>query len=203
MDKHKHRTAAVIASDITASHKDPRTVSVILWTASNYAISFQPWSGEIVIRRKRKDGRYVCLALAEAPKYVREAYRVASAHLASAQSDDALASQGRQRPTLRAFARGVQTRADRLRGAARFGDDKAYLVSVWRSLRTEPDGTLDGLDGLDDFKQRLLEAHRRRLVRLERADLVQRMDRALVSESEVQYLNARFHFLQSPRREKS
>ncbi len=92
---------------------------------------------------------------------------------------------------LSSFAAQVQGCADRLGAAHRFGDDKVYIASVWRSL---------GLGDLDGFKRRLLEAHQRRLLRLLRADLVLHMDRALLDESELRYLNAQFHFIESRRR---
>jgi hypothetical protein len=74
----------------------------------------------------------------------------------------------------------------------RFGRDAVFIASVWRSLRAEP-----GVPALslDEFKARLVEAHRDGLVRLARADLVQAMDPAAVCESETHYLGAVFHFI--------
>ena len=48
---------------------------------------------------------------------------------------------------------------------------------------------------LPAFKQRLVEANQAGLLTLSRADLVQVMDPADVRDSEIQYLNATFHFL--------
>ena len=48
---------------------------------------------------------------------------------------------------------------------------------------------------MNAFKQRLVEANSKGLLRLSRADLVSAMDPELVAESETRYLNARFHFV--------
>ena len=48
---------------------------------------------------------------------------------------------------------------------------------------------------LDGFKRALAEANNLRLIDLARADLVQAMDPEDVRRSEVQYLNATFHFV--------
>ena len=73
-----------------------------------------------------------------------------------------------------------------------FGDNKVFVSHVWRQLHEEP-----GVPPLDlpAFKQRLVEANQAGLLTLSRADLVQVMDPADVRDSEIQYLNATFHFL--------
>jgi hypothetical protein len=90
---------------------------------------------------------------------------------------------------LASFARAVHEAA-RAPGAERFGDDEVFISSIWREL-TKRKPELD----LPAFKRRLLEAHRAGLVRLERADLVQVMNPVTVRESEIEYLNATFHFV--------
>jgi hypothetical protein len=88
--------------------------------------------------------------------------------------------------------------AERVKAAARacptgrFGDHKVFIAHVWDRLRDEPD--LAGMD-LDGFKRALAEANNLRLLDLARADLVQAMDPEDVRRSEIQYLNATFHFI--------
>ncbi len=47
----------------------------------------------------------------------------------------------------------------------------------------------------DEFKAKLVEAHRSGLLRLSRADLTPAMAPEVVADSEVPYLNAVFHFV--------
>lgn len=74
---------------------------------------------------------------------------------------------------------------------ARFGEDKAYIASVWRQF-------LGGDWPLPDFKSALVEANRLGYVQLSRADLVVAMDPDLVRKSETKHLNATFHFVDIP-----
>ncbi|MGZ3390761.1 MAG: hypothetical protein ACXVCF_14360 [Isosphaeraceae bacterium] len=76
--------------------------------------------------------------------------------------------------------------------SGRFGDNKVFIIHVWRALQNDPD--FRGMD-LPAFKQRLAEANNARLLDLSRADLVQAMDPDDVRLSEVTYLNAAFHFI--------
>jgi hypothetical protein len=87
---------------------------------------------------------------------------------------------------------------DAVRSAARhahdgvFGDRKVFISSVWDALRaTPPWSALD----LDDFKAKLVSAHRRQELELARADLVAAMDPALVMASETRTDGAMFHFI--------
>lgn len=75
----------------------------------------------------------------------------------------------------------------------RFGDRKVFISAVWRGARDQLEAA--GVDEAD-FKHRLLEASRAGLIRLHRADLVGAMDQAEVSASEVQHLNAVYHFVE-------
>lgn len=85
----------------------------------------------------------------------------------------------------------VRDAADRARDGV-FGDRKVFISSVWRALRTLP--SWSELD-LDEFKARLVLAHRRRELVLARADLVAAMDPALVAASETRTDGATFHFI--------
>lgn len=89
------------------------------------------------------------------------------------------------------FARHVLTAA-RTASTGRYGDNKVFIVHVWKSLRDH-----EGFRGMDlaAFKRRLAEANNARLLDLSRADLVQAMDPEDVRLSEVSYLNAAFHFI--------
>ncbi|MCP4698444.1 MAG: hypothetical protein GY862_16575 [Gammaproteobacteria bacterium] len=75
----------------------------------------------------------------------------------------------------------------------RFGDDKVFISHVWREFRVNyPQVPLDEAS----FKRCLVEANRRGLIRLCRADLVEAMDREDVSASETNFLYAVFHFIE-------
>lgn len=89
------------------------------------------------------------------------------------------------------FARTVVAAA-RACATGRFGDNKVFIIHVWRSLQDDPAFRAMGLAA---FKHRLAEANNARLLDLSRADLVQAMDPEDVRLSEVNYLNASFHFI--------
>ena len=91
---------------------------------------------------------------------------------------------------LKEFAKLVQVAADKTTGKGRFGPRKVFIAAAWRRLK------LPGLDETN-YKAKLIEAHRAGLLVLHRADLVGAMDPKLVAASEVQYLNATFHFIES------
>jgi hypothetical protein len=83
-----------------------------------------------------------------------------------------------------AAARAIET--------GRFGDNKVFISQVWNRLCAQREfATMT----LGQFKVRLIEAHRRRLLELSRADLVERMDPRDVAESETRYLDGVFHLL--------
>ena len=87
---------------------------------------------------------------------------------------------------------------DEVRGVARatsrgvFGDRKVFIASVWDELRRQP--TWASLT-LDDFKARLVRAHRAGDLVLARADLVAAMNHELVAASETTTEGASFHFI--------
>jgi len=89
------------------------------------------------------------------------------------------------------FAESI-SRAARNSQTGRFGDNKVFISEIWRAFQARDD--FDGLS-LQEFKERLVEAHRRRLLELSRADLVERMDPREVAESETKYMDATFHFV--------
>lgn len=73
-----------------------------------------------------------------------------------------------------------------------FGDRKVFISSVWHALRaTSPWSQLE----LDEFKARLVSAHRQRELELARADFVGAMDPALVAASETATDGTTFHFI--------
>lgn len=72
----------------------------------------------------------------------------------------------------------------------RFGPDRVFVAS----LHPEVAKSFPGLS-LDAFKLRLLDASRRQLLVLARADMPGAMDRELVAASEIRYLTATFHFV--------
>jgi hypothetical protein len=93
---------------------------------------------------------------------------------------------------LDAFAATVQVLAAHSPPQDRFHDNKVFIAALWRASQGEPN--FPRLT-LGEYKQRLVEANARNLLRLSRADLVQAMDPHLVAESETTYLNATFHFV--------
>ena len=74
----------------------------------------------------------------------------------------------------------------------RFGDDKVFVVHVFRILSHDPVFAAMGLDG---FKLRLAEANNARRLDLSRANMVEAMDPNDVEMSRVSYLGAEFHFI--------
>lgn len=88
---------------------------------------------------------------------------------------------------LPAFAQRVLHTA-RTSTSGRFGEDRVFISHVWRAMREH---------GLDEqsFKNRLVEANQKRLLSLSRADMVELMDPAEVSASEIRHLGATFHFI--------
>jgi hypothetical protein len=77
--------------------------------------------------------------------------------------------------------------------ARRFGPNKVFIASVWEALCRDPEVSALGEGG---FKRALAEAHREGSLVLARADLVAAMDPRDVMASEVQHLNATYHFIQ-------
>jgi hypothetical protein len=73
-----------------------------------------------------------------------------------------------------------------------FGDRKVFIASVWNELRRSPPWSSLTLD---EFKARLIVAHRAGDVSLARADLVAAMDPELVVASETTTDGASFHFI--------
>ncbi len=92
---------------------------------------------------------------------------------------------------LPAFAERVKVAA-RTCTTGRYGSNKVFVAHVWMALQSDP---LFRNMSLGEFKDRLAQANNARLLDLSRADLVQAMDPDDVRQSEVQYLNATFHFV--------
>lgn len=93
--------------------------------------------------------------------------------------------------SLESFAAAVMEAARRP-GVSRFHDDRAFIGSIWEHMRGRaPVFAMP----LAEFKEKLVTAHRQRLLRMSRADLVQAMDPAEVERSEARYMNATFHFV--------
>lgn len=78
---------------------------------------------------------------------------------------------------------------------------RAFIGSTWEHLPPE----LHEASDLDAFKRRLVEAHRRQLLSLSRADLVSAMDPRDVEQSETRYTpfgsvhGATFHLIEARR----
>lgn len=123
-----------------------------------------------------------------------EAARLPAANGARAPSAPAR-SAARPPPLDDAFvlrAVGKIERAARQPSARRFGPDKVFIASVWQSLARDPELCALGEAG---FKRLLVEAHRRGLLDLSRADMVAAMDPEDVAASETRHLSATYHFI--------
>ena len=94
-------------------------------------------------------------------------------------------------PVDRPFASEVKDVARSVRDGV-FGDRKVFIASAWEELRRQPRWTALSLD---DFKDRLLAAHRAGDLSLARADLVAAMNPDLVAASETVTDGASFHFI--------
>jgi hypothetical protein len=94
-------------------------------------------------------------------------------------------------PTLADFAAAVRAAA-RSPNVTRFHDDRAFIGSIWEQMHER--NLLRDMT-LDEFKQRLIQAHRDGLLRITRADLVSAMDPEEVERSEARYQDATFHFV--------
>ena len=70
----------------------------------------------------------------------------------------------------------------------RYGENKAFISSVFDELPAEPD--------LEDFKAKLIDAHRAGKLRLRAANLVDAMDPELVRRSESNFMSAHYHFVE-------
>lgn len=81
--------------------------------------------------------------------------------------------------------------AARASKTGRFGREKVFISHVLRQLAREG----EVLGDEEAFKTRLVEVHRRHLLSLSRADLVEAMKPEDVAESETRYMNATFHFV--------
>lgn len=66
-----------------------------------------------------------------------------------------------------------------------------FISHVWNTLRARGDVGIT----FEKFKRRLIEAHQKDLIELSRADLVEAMPTADVTESETVHSGARFHFV--------
>jgi hypothetical protein len=73
-----------------------------------------------------------------------------------------------------------------------FGDRKVFISTIWDALHALP--RWSALER-DDFKAKLVEAHRKRELVLARADLVAAMDPEFVAASETRADGATFHFV--------
>ena len=92
---------------------------------------------------------------------------------------------------LPSFAEQVKSAA-RTCPTGRFGDNKVFIVHVWRALQVVP--PFKSME-LATFKEQLAAANNARLLDLSRADLVQAMNPDDIRQSELQYFNATFHFI--------
>ncbi|TKD03364.1 hypothetical protein [Polyangium fumosum] len=75
--------------------------------------------------------------------------------------------------------------------SGRFGENKVFVSHVIRQL----EGEGFAIGDVNAFKERLVAAHRGKLLALSRADLVQAMAPADVEDSEIGHLNGTFHFV--------
>lgn len=75
----------------------------------------------------------------------------------------------------------------------RYGPEKVFVSAIWHGLQRSH--RLNGDYSLERFKRWLVEANRKGLLVLARADLIGAMDNKLVAESEIREPGATFHFV--------
>lgn len=97
--------------------------------------------------------------------------------------------------TLADFVKNV-LEATRRCQTGRFGPHKVFISQVRREFEKLPS---THAMTVDEFHQKLCEAHQAGLIVLSRADLVEAMDSSDVADSEVRWLNATFHFVNDQR----
>lgn len=73
--------------------------------------------------------------------------------------------------------------------------DEVFISDVWDAL---PPRTRAEVGGLERFKLRLIEAHRRGSVRLSEANLLSAMDSEILRASATHHFGATFHFVRRP-----
>ncbi|MEX0718284.1 MAG: hypothetical protein WD066_16945 [Planctomycetaceae bacterium] len=73
-----------------------------------------------------------------------------------------------------------------------FGDNKVFVSHVWNRFRHEGNGAGMTRDGFD---RHLVDANRKSLLTLSRADLVSAMNPDDVRDSEIRWSNSTFHFI--------
>jgi ActR/RegA family two-component response regulator len=80
------------------------------------------------------------------------------------------------------------------RARGRFGHEKVFIAAIWRATKNRQ------FRGMfyEQFKQRLVDANRQRLLELARADLVGAMNHQEVVASEIRDLGSEFHFVLDP-----
>jgi len=126
-------------------------------------------------------------ATGKSPGGARSTKKVPPAVLASAQDPTAAVAEA-----VLAVIQKVRRGGEAGRAYGRVGD-KVFISALWRVLNK----SLPSLT-LNSFKRVLVDANRRRLLSLARADLVGAMDPGEVADSEIQHLNATFHFVLDP-----
>lgn len=95
---------------------------------------------------------------------------------------------------LTAFSKLVNNRVDKLQDPpARFGDRKVFIFPLWQEMTKV--GPTKGMS-LEEFKTQLLAAHKKGLVVLTRADLMQAMDPEITRKSHIDDSGfADYHFV--------
>ena len=92
---------------------------------------------------------------------------------------------------------GLDTFAQRVLEAARscqtgrYGDDRVFIRHVWNQYQKDHPGA----GSFKQFKDRLVEANRARLLSLVRADMAPFLDQEDVKISEIRYRSATFHLI--------
>lgn len=92
------------------------------------------------------------------------------------------------------FSRTVLRALKSVPASGRFGPQKVFIGDAFKAYKRHG-GTVSDLF---EFKRVLGHANQRGELRLMRADLVGAMDPKKVSESEMRYMNAEFHFIIDP-----
>lgn len=94
---------------------------------------------------------------------------------------------------LTGFVSAVHEAIPRVHETGRFGSHKVFVSALWETMSIRR-------CSLDDFKARLIAAHRAQLLSLARADLVAAMPAAVVAASQIEPdRGVQFHFVIDPK----
>lgn len=92
----------------------------------------------------------------------------------------------------------VKQAVSEMPSSGRYGTNNVFISEIWRAISADP--RIRSM-GLPAFKRWLVTANRDQRLSMARADLVDDMDQRMVAESQINHLNAQFHFVLDNKKE--